>query len=430
MKLHLLILLCLPFSLFPINQKTSSIYLSNALRAMKQKNKSETIENLLKAYEYNPSNEMVLIQLGSFYLHTRDYKNACKYYQLYLDRKPNNPDMLYNLSLAYNRQGKWDQSLPLLQKSYALAPDEQSHGELVKIYLRNYMWKKASTMLSNNHWWYNNNIYGKTILLEFNKPGNGVGDMIQFLRYAKYLKQAGATVIVQTYNFVKPLCECCPYIDRVIGSKDPKPSYDYAYPICIGSLMICLKHRVNLPCRDIPYIIPRKELSDYWKERLQGTDLKVGISWKSRVNKSQFLGETLPNPRDLPLSLIQQLTNIPGITFYCLQKEHEDLDGTSIIDFGSDFDVSRGSFMDSTAIIPHLDLVISVDTAIGHLAGALGTPVWVVLGCESDYRWFNGRTDTMWYPSMRLFKQKTPDNWDNVITEIKSELTKMVLLEE
>lgn len=400
--------------------------------ALEQQDKDQAIAYLLKAHTIDPTYDEITIHLASIHFFSREYEKAIPYFEHYLVKKPYDTDMLFYLGSAHNRLGQFDQANHYLKKSYEYSHDTLAKIELLKNYLRSAQWQNAQQYLTPKLWWYDYNIYTKRVMLDLNKSGNGIGDIIFFLRYAKILKQAGAHVSINIPKLLSPLCKCCPYIDTIITNQDNVTNpYDHEFPICIASLMLCAKDRIYLSSPEVPYLIAPKELSIEWKEKLaHDTNLKIGLYWEGTIHKAQFLGKQLANPRSVPFDCLRTLQSLKGISWYCLQKSITNWPSEfPIKSLGAGFDETNGSFMDSAAIMPQLDLIISIDGSIAHLAGALGVPVWVMLPLENDYRWFSARSDSPWYPTMRLFRQKEFGNWEPVIAEIKNELTHLLLLE-
>lgn len=160
----------------------------------------------------------------------------------------------------------------------------------------------------------------------------------------------------------------------------------------------------------------------HWKPRIeQFPGFKIGLGWQGSAT---FRGDQL---RSIPLKHYAPLSQIPGVTLLSLQKNDgldqiQSLEPKFRVEVLENLDEKGGAFMDTAAVMQHLDLVITSDTALAHLAGALGRPVWVALSTASDWRWFRDRSDSPWYPAMRLFRQKTLGDWDSVFAEMAKEL--------
>ena len=185
----------------------------------------------------------------------------------------------------------------------------------------------------------------------------------------------------------------------------------------------------TVPAR-IPYLHADPQLVELWRKELEGSDasrcLRVGIAWQGTP------AFRYDRQRSIPLANFEGLSRVDGIKLISLQKGPgtEQLRSLQnpfpVLDFSNRLDETAGPFMDTAAIIKNLDLVISSDTAIPHLAGALGVPVWVALPLVPDWRWLLQREDSPWYPTMRLFRQTTYGQWDDVFERIIVELKKML----
>jgi ADP-heptose:LPS heptosyltransferase len=172
---------------------------------------------------------------------------------------------------------------------------------------------------------------------------------------------------------------------------------------------------------DVPYLRPDPVEVEAWSRRLQGDGLRIGITWAGNPKHSR------DRQRSIALAQLEPLTQVKGTTFYSLQKgdaaaQIRDLPATMKV---HDLDAAVKDFADTAALVANLDLVISVDTAPAHLAGAMGKPVWILLHCMPDWRWLLEREDSLWYPTARLFRQTTPDNWKPVIERLRLELERM-----
>lgn len=238
----------------------------------------------------------------------------------------------------------------------------------------------------------------------------GLGDAIQFLRYVPELRRNCACITVQTPSRLTPLLERTEAIDRVLPVEFALDrDFDY-----------------EIECSDLPYLfrttpatIPAADehLSFPLATNLaRSGDFSVGLVWAA--------GSWNP-VRSIPLALLEPLTRIPGVTLVSLQRGCEaeqlrEFHGRTPI---RETERETGSILDTIATLRQLDLVISVDTMVAHLAGALGKPVWTLLTFAADWRWMLNRSDTPWYPSMRLFRQSRPGDWNSVIRRVTAELS-------
>jgi hypothetical protein len=174
---------------------------------------------------------------------------------------------------------------------------------------------------------------------------------------------------------------------------------------------------------DVPYLFAKPELIEHWRRELAGVaEFQVGLAWQGDPRHTE------DKARSIPLAQFEPLAQIPGVRFYSLQKGPgtEQLAAAGerlrIIDLGPRLDEQTGAFLDTAAVMKNLDLVITCDSGVAHLAGALGVPVWVALAFTGDWRWLLERTDSPWYPTMRLFRQPRPGDWPAVFAQLAAAL--------
>lgn len=273
-----------------------------------------------------------------------------------------------------------------------------------------------------------NNVKGKTVFLyEGNGLGEwelgGFGDTFMLLPIAKKLKEYGANKIIWEVPSASriQIVQCCPYIDEIVIRGTKIPSFDL-HSRTLSSLIF----NNDWPSYE-QYIHPPSKLVEKWQARLrQDKNFKIGICWQAggTWDKKAFGAS-----RSLEMDDLLALSAIKDVSLYSLQKLP---DGSaspkkeSLIVF-EDLDTNSGAFMDTAALMENLDLIISVDTSIAHLAGALGKPTWILLTKNASWRWFDhGAKTTPWYPSAQLFWQKKLGNWDNVLDEVRRELERLI----
>ena len=263
---------------------------------------------------------------------------------------------------------------------------------------------------------------GKPILLHAEQ---GLGDTIQFVRYAKLVQQRGGTVLVESPPALMRLFARRTGIDRLIPQRAPLP--DFACHAPFLSLPGIFHTTLATVPTSVPYLSPEPALVQEWGEELAKIEgLKIGIAWQG---SKQYGGDA---HRSIPLRAFEPLTRLPGVCLISLQKGfgseqiREVGKGWNIVDFGAKLDADA-AFVDTAAIMSHLDLVISSDSAIVHLAGALGVPIWVALCRAADWRWLRHGETTPWYPTMRLFRQKEWGKWDHVFRSMARQLQQTCL---
>jgi hypothetical protein len=200
------------------------------------------------------------------------------------------------------------------------------------------------------------------------------------------------------------------------------PDADITFTIATPKLAFTMHTTLSEPSVDVPYLAADPYLVSAWHEKLASLPgPKIGISWCSTPMINLRTREKLLSPRSIPLALFKPLITQFHGTFISLQCGYgvEQLAETRLpLICIPDIDTMHGPFMDTIAIMKNLDLIITIDTSIAHIAGALGVSVWTLLPACSDFRWFTDRSDSPWYPTMRLFRQKSGENWEIIISEV------------
>lgn len=359
-----------------------------------------------------------------------DLKQARDTFLICLERQPENATLLHAAGLVHRKLGDPITSIKYYEKvceqtpyhanaAFGLAQSYHTIGDIKRCWQLFNVWRKEKSVHCPQH---PTELRNKKSLI---RAEWGLGDMIHFIRYAREIKNLGGTVIVEAPRPLVQLLQHCWYIDHVIPKGAPLPSHDYEIPLLyLPTLFKTTK--ATIPAA-IPYLYPNEYLVKAWHPLFEKNQcMKIGICWDIGHHDTDLVGWK----RAAPLHNWHSVLRTPNTTFYCLQKENlQELKmlASDIIvhHFGQDFDTKYGGFMDTAAIMHHLDLVITVDTAIAHLAGALGIPVWVPLPRHPDYRWMLNRSDTPWYPTMTLFRQQAPGDWKHVFAQITNELQKL-----
>ncbi len=265
--------------------------------------------------------------------------------------------------------------------------------------------------------WTGEALAGKTILVSTEQ---GIGDTIQFARFLAGLNERGARVKVLVQPALSRLARTLPvpveWFDRVsqVGS------FDFQIPLL--SLPLILKTAIDGIPTAVPYLTPEPEKVAAWRERIGGEGFRIGVVWQGNPRYG------LDHRRSPPLRHFAPLAAQPGVRLYSLQAVHglDQLDhlpeGMAVESLGEKITANPDGVSEIAAAMAALDLVVSSDTAMAHLAGALGRPVWVALNDDPDWRWLFDRADSPWYPTMRLFRQKTRGDWDGVFAEMAAAL--------
>lgn len=318
---------------------------------------------------------------------------AIPHYHFVITHQPQHVSAHIGIAQAYLATGNYEQGWQAL---------EWRHGHVL-----------AETQEFKRYIAQNGSLKNKIILL---RAEWGAGDTLQMLRYAQLLKSRGASVVIHLlHQSLVPLISQQPYIDKVVPPSEYPPPFHAQIPM-ISLPLIFGTTVTTIPC-STPYISIDQTRVAHWKEKLShDSNFKIGICWHGNT----IHGEE----KFMPLHYFAQLAEIPGISLYSLQKMHgldqlEKLEKPKLIKtFDADFDTQP--FLDSAAVIKNLDLILTVDTSIAHLAGALGMPTWLILHNNAEWRWMLDRADTPWYPTMKLIRQRHVQNWQPVIEEIRS----------
>jgi hypothetical protein len=285
-----------------------------------------------------------------------------------------------------------------------------------------YRWKKKNIRwhpweFSQREWDGKEDLHGKTIMLVAEQ---GMGDTLQFIRYAPLVVGLGAKVVAAIQRPIKKVVATVPGISLVCSEGDMLPDFDLYCPLL--TLPRWFKTDLESIPTAIPYMRPYPEQIRKWAERLpQNGRMRVGIVWAGNAAHGN------DRNRSIALERFAPLLSVPGVDFICVQRDvtAEDaavLDARGVLRLGHEF----ADFTDTAAVVAMLDLLISVDTSVAHLAGAMGKPVAILVPFSPDWRWLLGRTHSSWYPSMRLFRQSAPSDWEGVVERVRQELADAV----
>jgi len=327
------------------------------------------------------------------------------------------------LGVALAKQGCYEEALRTYSVTLQLQPKDgeaRMHHGIVMLLMGNFErgWDEYEWRLQGVTWiappapyWDGGRLDGRTILLHAEQ---GIGDTFQFIRYAPLVKEKGGTVVLRVDPALIPLLSASPGIDRLVPMDQPVQEAD----VHIG--LMSLPHRCGTRLETIPapipYIFPDARAIERWRRELAATrGLKVGVVWKGNPDHPDDC------IRSLALQNLEPLASIENVTLLSLQRNAaEEIRAATfpIEDLAQKEDATRGSFMDSAGLIRNLDLLITCDTSVAHLAGAMGVPVWILLAHIPDWRWMLARNDSPWYPCARLFRQTGPGNWQEVIQRV------------
>jgi len=358
-----------------------------------------------KALELMPDSPAAWSNLGALQAFRKQEHEAERSYRRAIELDPGNASAHFNLSYLLLRQGRFDEGWYCLEKR--------------RWYVR--LEEKLPCPR-----WGGEPLEGRTLLIGLEA---GHGDMIQFCRYASVLKAGGASRIEMIcHPALKTLFTTLKGVDAVFAADEDFVTRGWDFWTPPLSMPYHCQTRLDSIPADIPYLRADRELSERWSSLLSGkcrpSDVRVGLVWKGNSRFENDADRSLPG-----LSTLEPLGTVPGVRFFSLQKgagEDEAASppsGLPLVNLG----VKISDFADTAAIVANLDLIISVDTAVAHLAGAMGRDCWVLLpDYMTDWRWMAGRTDSPWYPSvMRLFRQPRMGDWATVAADVREALMKL-----
>ena len=345
--------------------------------------------------------------------------------------KPDHAVASNNLGLALQASNRLPEAIAAYREALRIAPDfAQAHWNLALALLahgefaegwREYEWRLSIGELGKHAQvhasprWDGNARPGLTLLVHTEQ---GLGDALQFSRFVTPLAQRGVRVVVVAAPPLVPLLATVPGVASTVGPDDPVPRHDAHIP------MLSLPGVLGVGQRDIPSSVPyiaaepaRRAQAAAALEPYRGR-LKVGLAWAGNREHAN------DRRRSIALAALTPLFDVPGTAWFSLQPAQDDAATASVADAGRLVRLPlRSEFAGTAALVAELDLVVTVDTSIAHLAGALGKPTWLLLPFAPDWRWQLGCADSPWYPTMRLFRQPEVGAWDAVVRDVAAALT-------
>jgi len=424
-------------------------------------NKAEYIYR--KIVEKDPYNPDALHLLGLISYQVGNYEDAVNYISKAIQLKSNIAIFYGNLGMTYDALGKEEESAINFKKALEINPQyDKAHlahynlgvffkdkGKIIEA-LEHYdkaieldenffeaHWNRSLILLLlgrfNEGWeefeyrfkkekptdsrvfnkpkWNGSSLEGKKILIVSEQ---GFGDDIQFIRYVPLVKEKGGYVILECKKEFRKLFENFPGVDKLVEKEDKIPNVEFDFYIHLMSLPRVFNTNLNIIPNKTPYLKANPRLVKEFQAKFNTNNFKIGIVWSGNPNQDNDMN------RSITFDKFKLLKEIPGVDLFSLQKEEvsQQLNDHKIINIADDIE----DFMDTASVIENLDLIISVDTSVAHLAGAMGKPVWTLLSFTSDWRWLLDRDDSPWYPSMKLFRQQKLGDWDSLLNEVSKEL--------
>jgi len=399
-----------------------------------QKEYDAAISCYKKVLEINPNCFDAGLNIGESYARIEQFEKAIQCFKKLVLTHPNSPDVHYNMGVAYNGLRQYRDAIAAYDRALAIDAGHVKshynksfilllHGDYINGFAE-YEWRlkqpKTYQSVSIKPRWQGNPIPNQTL---FMYAEQGFGDCIQYIRFLPMIRERVGRLILECQPELTRLFSGLKYIDLLIPRGSPLPAHDYqASLLSMGYLMkITLQ---NLP-QYMPYLTPTTPLSDRVRQTIhkKSGQPKIGIVWggtgstemKTDMGRSMRLQECLT---------LFEMKNIQWFSFQkgARAKELNALTDDQLIDLGK----YCADFADTAAAASQMDLIITIDTAMAHLAGALGLPVWVLLSYDADWRWLLNIRDNPWYPGMRVFRQLQPGHWRNVLIAVQTALKKLI----
>jgi tetratricopeptide (TPR) repeat protein len=412
----------------------AEVYNNLGLLLTEQGRLDEALVLLRQAVRLRPQAAEGHNNLGLAYATLGRFAEAEGCYQEALRLDPNYAEAQVNLGNALKEQGRFGEAQACYQLGLWLAPQMASaHYNRSLAWLQAGEWDKGWT---EYEWrwrrrtqrerpfkqprWDGSPLAGRTILLWCEQ---GLGDAIQFARYAALVKGRGGRVVLECPPPLQALLSSCPGVDELVAEGETPPAFDVQAPLM--SLPALFDTTVETMPADIPFLKADETRVAAWRSWLESVDgFRVGVVWQGnpRFQWDRF--------RSFDLTELAPLAAVPGVKLVSLQKgpgteQVRALKGRFEVIELDGLDAEGGAFLDTAAVLKCLDLVVTADTAAAHLAGALGVRVWLALSAVSDWRWLRGREETPWYPTMRLFRQEQVGAWQPVFERMAREAQRL-----
>jgi tetratricopeptide (TPR) repeat protein len=362
-------------------------------------------------------------------------ESACAAFDAALAVNPASPEAHNNRALALQELGRIEEAMAGYDKAVALKPDYvDGHWNRSLLHLltgdfergwRDYEWRNLREPARRQSfakplWTGGQPISGKTLLVHAEQ---GLGDTIHFCRYVRAACDAGARVMFAPQERLQTLMQTLGGCFEIAATDDQTLEFDFHCPLL--SLPLVFGTRLETIPGETPYLSAQPERVARWAERLGGHGFKIGVCWQGSAGK-------IDQGRSFPLTQFLEIARLPQVRLISLQKgeglsQIKELPADVRLEtLGDAFDPENEGFLDTAAVMKTCDLVITCDTAVAHLAGALAAPTWVALKRAPDWRWMLERADSPWYPTVRLFRQSVRGNWGGVFADMKMALQSLL----
>jgi tetratricopeptide (TPR) repeat protein len=420
-----------------LNPRFAEAYNHLALLFNAQHLYNKAIDACAKALQLLPGYAEVHNTMGMTFKNMNQFAEAAQCYRRAISIDPNFIEAHYNLGNCLKKIGRCDEAIENYSRAIQLKPDfAAAHWNRSFAFLltgrlaqgwQGYDWrlKPQCRVYTYPHRydksrWSGEPFVGKRLLVHYEQ---GLGDCIQFVRYLPMIKSRGGTVLLEVPKPLMPLFHELPGIDELVeASMERKVSADFDYYCPLLDLPRIFETTLNTVPAAVPYIHPDPAKVARWRRMLDGPGFKVGIVWAGSPTHGDDAN------RSCSIECFSPLAEIEGIKLYSLQKgaAAEQLNISSLTGKVRDLASHLEDFADTAAAVTNLDLIISVDTAVLHLAGAMAKPVWALIPFSPDWRWMLERSDSPWYPTAVLFRQKRFGDWENVFRNVCEQLKELL----
>jgi len=421
-----------------IDPKEIKAYLSLAALYKQDQNYEGAIKVYQQGMINNPSNHFILSNLGNLFYLQHKYEDAIISHQRAIKAKPDSHVVHFNFANTLLNAGKYSEAIEMYKKTIALNPrfnrskinlgttllSMSNFEEGFKEYFhRIYEDKNFKSVLhKKNLLWNGQNIENKKILIVAEE---GLGNTLQFSRYLETLSQLKCKIIFQCQEELHHLFEDMDFIDQLVSIESDYDDYDYWAPLQNLINILTPDLNSNCPFPSALKINDNKLLE--WETLIAVNDnVKIGLNWQGSASNPRVTNNSVS------LERFKNVLNNPSATFISLQKGSAVSDiekfqfEENIINYDLLMDTGSKKFLDTAAIIKYLDLVITTDTAIAHLAGTLGTQTWLLLPKVSDWRWLNSKDETIWYDNFRIYRQKVQGDWSDVFSRVEKDSQELI----
>jgi tetratricopeptide (TPR) repeat protein len=391
------------------------------------------VDMIRKAIAINPREASLHSNLGNLLLPQGRLDEAVACYRKAIELKPKFSEALNNLGNAFRAQKQLDEAITSYRRALALKPDDpEAHYNLATALLargdmpagweeHEWRWKTPQLAPSRRDFakpqWRGEAAEGRTLLIHAEQ---GFGDTLQFCRYAPLAAARGLRVILEAPKPLLRLLGSLSGVDRLVAQGEARLQFDLHCPML--SMPLALGTTITTIPGDVPYLRADAAQVAVWRTRLAALENRgprIGLVWAGNPRKHLLAAAATDRRRSIAAERLAPLFELPGLHFFSLQKDGPGAPAHfPLIDFMAEME----DFADTAALIANLDLIISVDTSVVHLAAALGKPVWMLDRFDPCWRWLVGRRDSPWYPSLHLYRQPQPGDWDSVVAEVAGDL--------